>query len=122
MVYIENILTGKGQWIQLLVGQDKDESLKYSFCHCPNATLQQLGNRYVKILYRKLIHGSQKLPVAYYNFVHLMSDIHWVLILNHLLHTFKGHFKISKIHKTVIFLNEMKFRFETRICNNKRVL
>ena len=48
MVYIENILTGKGQWIQLLVGQDKDESLKYSFCHCPEATLQQLAYRQCK--------------------------------------------------------------------------
>jgi len=47
-VYIENQLTGKRQLVQLLIRQDRDGTIKYSYCHCPGATLQQLAYRQSK--------------------------------------------------------------------------
>jgi SRSO17 transposase len=47
-VYIYNPLTDKRQLIQLLIRQDKDGAIKYSFCYCPGATLKELAYRQCK--------------------------------------------------------------------------
>lgn len=47
-VYIINPLTNKRQLITLLVREDKDGTLKYSFCHCPGATIKELAYRQSK--------------------------------------------------------------------------
>lgn len=47
-VYIENQLTGKRQLVQLLIRQDSDGTIKYSYCHSLGATLQQLAYRQSK--------------------------------------------------------------------------
>jgi SRSO17 transposase len=47
-VYKFNPLTEKRQLIQLLIREDKDGTIKYSFCHCPGATLKELAYRQCK--------------------------------------------------------------------------
>lgn len=44
-VYILNPLTNRRQLITLLVRKDKDGTIKYSFCHCPGASLKELAYR-----------------------------------------------------------------------------
>lgn len=47
-VYILNPLTGRRQAITLLIREDKDGTIKYSFCHCPGVTLKELAYRQCK--------------------------------------------------------------------------
>lgn len=47
-VYILNPLTNRRQLLTLLIRQDKDGTIKYSFCHCPGATLKDLAYRQSK--------------------------------------------------------------------------
>lgn len=47
-VYIFNPLTGRKQIITLLIRQDKDGTIKYSFCYCPGANLKELAYRQCK--------------------------------------------------------------------------
>jgi SRSO17 transposase len=47
-VYIINPQTNKRQLITLLVREDKDGTLKYSFCHCPGASIKELAYRQSK--------------------------------------------------------------------------
>ena len=47
-VYIYNPLTEKRLLIQLLIRADKDGTIKYSFCHCPGASLKELAYRQCK--------------------------------------------------------------------------
>ncbi|MCG7860617.1 hypothetical protein MD537_26795, partial [Flavihumibacter sediminis] len=39
-VYIINPLTNRKQLVTLLIREDKDGTIKYSFCHCPGSSLQ----------------------------------------------------------------------------------
>lgn len=47
-VYILNPLTGRKQNITLLIREDKDGTIKYSFCYCPGASLKELAYRQCK--------------------------------------------------------------------------
>jgi len=47
-VYILNPLTGKRQLITLLIREDKDGTIKYSFCNCPGCKLKELAYRQSK--------------------------------------------------------------------------
>lgn len=47
-VYILNPLTNRRQLLTLLIREDKDGTIKYSFCHCPGATLKELAYRQSK--------------------------------------------------------------------------
>jgi len=47
-VYIMNPLTNKRQLVTLLIREDKDGTIKYSFCHCPGASLKELAYRQCK--------------------------------------------------------------------------
>lgn len=47
-VYILNPLTNKRQLVTLLIREDKDGTIKFSFCHCPGASLQELAYRQCK--------------------------------------------------------------------------
>jgi SRSO17 transposase len=47
-VYILNPLTNRKQLLTLLIREDKDGTIKYSFCHCPGATLKELAYRQSK--------------------------------------------------------------------------
>jgi SRSO17 transposase len=47
-VYILNPLTNRKQMITLLIREDPDGTLKYSFCHCPGASLKELAYRQSK--------------------------------------------------------------------------
>jgi SRSO17 transposase len=47
-VYILNPLTGRKQIITLLIREDKDGTIKYSFCYCPGANLKELAYRQCK--------------------------------------------------------------------------
>lgn len=47
-VYILNPLTGRKQAITLLIREDKDGTIKYSFCYCPGANLKELAYRQCK--------------------------------------------------------------------------
>jgi len=47
-VYILNPLTNKRQLLTLLIREDKDGTIKYSFCHCPGASLKELAYRQCK--------------------------------------------------------------------------
>ena len=47
-VYIINPLTKKRQRVTLLIREDKDGTIKYSFCHCPGASLKELAYRQCK--------------------------------------------------------------------------
>lgn len=47
-VYILNPLTHKRQLVTLLIREDKDGTIKYSFCHCPGASLKELAYRQCK--------------------------------------------------------------------------
>lgn len=47
-VYIINPQTNKKQLITLLAREDKDGTLKYSFCHCPGANIKELAYRQSK--------------------------------------------------------------------------
>jgi SRSO17 transposase len=47
-VYILNPLTGKRQLIDLLIRQDRDGTIKYSYCYSSKATLEELAYRQCK--------------------------------------------------------------------------
>jgi SRSO17 transposase len=47
-VFILNPLTGKRQLIELLIRQDRDGTIKYSYCYSSKATLQELAYRQCK--------------------------------------------------------------------------
>lgn len=47
-VYILNPLTNRRQLVTLLIREDKDGTIKYSFCHCPGASLKELAYRQCK--------------------------------------------------------------------------
>jgi hypothetical protein len=47
-VYILNPLTNKRQQLTLLIREDQDGTLKYSFCYCPGASLRMLAYRQCK--------------------------------------------------------------------------
>ena len=47
-VYILNPLTGKRQLITLLIREDKDGTIKYSYCNCPGCKLKELAYRQSK--------------------------------------------------------------------------
>jgi SRSO17 transposase len=47
-VYILNPLTSRKQIITLLIREDKDGTIKYSFCYCPGANLKELAYRQCK--------------------------------------------------------------------------
>ena len=47
-VYILNPLTSRRQLVTLLIREDKDGTIKYSFCHCPGASLKELAYRQSK--------------------------------------------------------------------------
>lgn len=47
-VYIINPLTQKRQLVTLLIREDKDGTIKYSFCHCPGSSLKELAYRQCK--------------------------------------------------------------------------
>jgi SRSO17 transposase len=47
-VYILNPQTKKRQLVTLLIRKDKDGAIKYSFCHCPGASLKELAYRQSK--------------------------------------------------------------------------
>ena len=47
-VYILNPLTNRRQLLTLLIREDKDGTIKYSFCHCPGASLKELAYRQSK--------------------------------------------------------------------------
>ena len=47
-VYILNPLTNRRQLVTLLIREDKDGTIKYSFCHCPGASLKDLAYRQCK--------------------------------------------------------------------------
>ena len=67
-VYIENQLTGKRQLVQLLIRQDQDGTIKYSYCHCPGATLEQLAYRQSKryFIEKSLREGKKELGLNEY--------------------------------------------------------
>src|SRR5690606_23662444 len=44
-VYILNPATSRRMRLTLLIREDNDGTIKYSFCHCPAASLQQLAYR-----------------------------------------------------------------------------
>jgi SRSO17 transposase len=44
-VYILNPETNRRMQVTLLIREDKDGTIKYSFCHCPGASLQELAYR-----------------------------------------------------------------------------
>jgi SRSO17 transposase len=47
-VYIINPLTNRRQLVTLLIREDGDGTIKYSFCHCPGCSLKQLAYRQCK--------------------------------------------------------------------------
>jgi len=47
-VYILNPLTNRRQLITLLIREDKDGTIKYSFCNCPGMSLKELAYRQCK--------------------------------------------------------------------------
>jgi SRSO17 transposase len=47
-VYMLNPLTNRRQLVTLLIRKDKDGTIKYSFCHCPGASLKELAYRQSK--------------------------------------------------------------------------
>jgi SRSO17 transposase len=47
-IYILNPLTNRKQLVTLLIREDKDGTIKYSFCHCPGSSLQELAYRQCK--------------------------------------------------------------------------
>jgi SRSO17 transposase len=47
-VYMLNPITGKRQLITLLIRQDKDGTIKYSYCHCPGCNVKELAYRQSK--------------------------------------------------------------------------
>lgn len=47
-VYMLNPLTKKRQLVTLLIREDQDGTIKYSFCNCPGASLQELAYRQSK--------------------------------------------------------------------------
>ena len=47
-VYIMNPITNRRQLVTLLIREDKDGTIKYSFCHCPGASLKELAYRQCK--------------------------------------------------------------------------
>lgn len=47
-VYILNPLTNRRQQIMLLIRKEQEGTIKYSFCHCPRATLKELAYRQSK--------------------------------------------------------------------------
>ncbi|WP_165760217.1 IS701 family transposase [Niastella populi] len=47
-VYILNPLTNRRQLVTLLIREDKDGTIKYSFCHCPGSSLKELAYRQCK--------------------------------------------------------------------------
>jgi SRSO17 transposase len=47
-VYILNPLTNRRQLLTLLIREDSDGTIKYSFCHCPGASLKELAYRQCK--------------------------------------------------------------------------
>lgn len=47
-VYILNPLINRRQLITLLIREDKDGTIKYSFCHCPGVSLKELAYRQCK--------------------------------------------------------------------------
>ncbi|HEY4197834.1 MAG TPA: hypothetical protein VGM63_19975 [Mucilaginibacter sp.] len=47
-VYILNPLTNRRQVLTLLIREDSDGTIKYSFCHCPGASLKELAYRQCK--------------------------------------------------------------------------
>lgn len=67
-VYIENAMTGKRQLVQLLIRQDGDGTIKYSYCYCPGATLQQLAYRQSKryFIEKSLREGKKELGLNEY--------------------------------------------------------
>jgi hypothetical protein len=47
-VYILNPLTNKRQLVTLLIREDKDGTIKYSFCNCPGSSIKELAYRQCK--------------------------------------------------------------------------
>ncbi len=47
-VYLLNPLTKRRQQLTLLIREDQDGAIKYSFCHCPGASLKELAYRQCK--------------------------------------------------------------------------
>ena len=47
-IYIVNPITDTKHSLTLIIRQDKECTIKYSFCHCPEATLKDLAYRQSK--------------------------------------------------------------------------
>jgi SRSO17 transposase len=67
-VYILNPLTNRRQLLTLLIREDSDGTIKYSFCHCPGASLKELAYRQCKRYFveKSFRDGKQELGLNEY--------------------------------------------------------
>jgi SRSO17 transposase len=96
-VYILNPLTNRRQLITLLIRKDKDGTIKYSFCHCPGASLKELAYRQGKRYFveKSFREGKKELGLNEYQ---TRSEESW-------------HKHMAMIMLTQLFLNEEKIIF-----------
>ncbi|HTI07749.1 MAG TPA: IS701 family transposase [Puia sp.] len=67
-VYVLNPLTNRRQLLTLLIREDSDGTIKYSFCHCPGASLKELAYRQCKRYFveKSFRDGKQELGLNEY--------------------------------------------------------
>ncbi len=96
-VYILNPLTNRRQLITLLIREDKDGTIKYSFCYCPGASLKELAYRQSKRYFveKSFREGKKELGLNEYQ---TRSEESW-------------HKHMAMIMLAQLYLNEEKIIF-----------
>lgn len=95
-VYIINPLTNKRQLITLLVREDKDGTIKHSFCHCPKASIQELAYRQSKRYFVEMSFREAKKELGL-NEYQTRSEQSW-------------HKHMAMVMLAQLFLNEEKIK------------
>jgi SRSO17 transposase len=83
-VFILNPLTGRRQKLQLLIRWDRDGKIKYSLCHQPGASLQQVAYRQCKRYFveKAFREGKKELGLNEYQVTGEMSwDKHMAMVM-----------------------------------------
>lgn len=96
-VYIQNPLTNRRQLVTLLIREDKDGTIKYSFCHCPGASLKELAYRQCKRYFVEKAFREAKKELGL-NQYQTRSAESW-------------HKHMAMIMLAQLFLNEEKIQF-----------
>ncbi len=96
-VYIINPLTNRKQLLTLLIREDKDGTIKYSFCHCPGASLKELAYRGCKRYFVEKAFREAKKELGL-NEYQTRSAESW-------------HKHMAMIMLAQLFLNEEKIQF-----------